>query len=154
MESGVSGLARPRQWDATGIVEAPDLDGWDEPELEFVVLPDETVVGRVPPAAVPAFTEELGLDPPYRVVARRRQGRTWAVGAVGIEVAELPADTDGEELMLTVTEEGERELVVDGRPSVAGSELLEELAQGRHSAYVVRAARLRGTLWDVQIDPL
>jgi hypothetical protein len=53
-----------------------------------------------------------------------------------------------------VTEQGERELLVDGRPVVADLRALERLAAGRHKAYVLRAARLQGTLWEVLIDPL
>jgi hypothetical protein len=97
---------------------------------------------------------EAEVEPPYRAAAVRRHGDTWAVGAVAIEVADLPADVEGEELMLTVTEEGERELLVDGRPAVAGLAALERLASGRHDAYVLRAARLQGSLWEVLIDPL
>ena len=94
------------------------------------------------------------LAPPYRATAVRRHGDTWAVGAVAIEVADLPADVEGSELMLTVTEQGERELLVDGRPVVADLRALERLAASRHQAYVLRAARLQGSLWEVQVDPL
>jgi hypothetical protein len=97
---------------------------------------------------------ETDVEPPYRAAAVRRHGDTWAVGAVAIEVADLPADVEGEELMLTVTEEGERELLVDGRPAVAALGAVERLAKGRHEAYVLRAARLQGSLWEVLIDPL
>jgi hypothetical protein len=108
------------------------------------------------PDVVECAERALGaeVEPPYRATAVRRQGDTWAVGAVAIEVADLPADVEGEELMLTVTEEGERELRVDGRPVVADLRALERLAAGRHEAYVLRAARLQGTLWEVLIDPL
>jgi hypothetical protein len=101
-----------------------------------------------------ASAVDAEIEAPYRATAVRRHGDTWAVGAVAIEVADLPADVEGEELMLTVTEQGERELVVDGRPAVAGVKALEQLARGRHRAYVLRAARLQGTLWEVLIDPL
>jgi hypothetical protein len=94
------------------------------------------------------------IEPPYRATAVRRDGDTWAVGAVAIQVADLPADVEGEELMLTVTDQGDRELIVDGRPTVAGMKALEQLVRGRHQAYVLRAARLQGTLWEVLIDPL
>jgi len=94
------------------------------------------------------------VEPPYRATAVRRQGNTWAIGAVAIEVADLPADVVGGELMLTVTEQGERELLVDGRPAVSNLPALERLAAGRHEAYVLRAARLQGTLWEVLVDPL
>jgi hypothetical protein len=97
---------------------------------------------------------ETELDRPYRAVAVRREGDAWAVGAVAIEVVELPADTEGEELMLTVTHEGERALEVDGRPTLAGIETLERAAGARFEAYVLRATRLRDRLWEIGIDPL
>jgi hypothetical protein len=76
------------------------------------------------------------------------------VGAVAIEVAELPADIEGEELTLTVNELGERELIVDGRPSVVEIETLVGLAQGRYATFVVRAHHLQDRLWEVRVDPL
>ena len=94
------------------------------------------------------------VETPYRATAVRRHGDTWAVGAVAIEVADLPADVQGDELILTVTEGGERELLVDGRPALAGLRALEHLGGGRHEAYVLRAKRLDGSLWEVLIDPL
>jgi hypothetical protein len=94
------------------------------------------------------------LDPPYRALAVRRDRDMWAVGAVAIEVAELPADTEGEELMLTVTEEGERALEVDGWPTVEGIDAVERAARGRFDAYVLRATRLEDRLWEIGIDPL
>jgi hypothetical protein len=94
------------------------------------------------------------IDPPYRALAVRREGDAWAVGAISIEVVELPADTEGEELMLTVTQEGERALEVDGRPTLDGLDALERVAAGRFEAYVLRATRLDGRLWEVGIDPL
>jgi hypothetical protein len=108
------------------------------------------------PEVVECAERALGaeVEPPYRATAVRRQGNTWAIGAVAIEVADLPADVEGEELMLMVTEQGERELLVDGRPAVANLPALERLAAGRHEAYVLRAARLQGTLWEVLVDPL
>jgi hypothetical protein len=84
----------------------------------------------------------------------RREGDTWAVGAVAIEVVELPADTEGEELMLTVTQDGERALEVDGRPTLDGMDALERAAGGRFDAYVLRATRLDERLWQIGIDPL
>jgi hypothetical protein len=94
------------------------------------------------------------LAAPYKAVARRRERNDWAVGAVAIEVAELPADTEGEELMLTATETGDRALEVDGRPTTVGIEALERIAAGRYDAYVLRATRIEATLWEIGIDPL
>jgi hypothetical protein len=78
----------------------------------------------------------------------------WAVGAVAIEVAELPADVEGEELMLTVSEDGERALEIDGRPALERLDAVEAVARGRFDAYVLRAARLDRNLWEIEIDPL
>jgi hypothetical protein len=94
------------------------------------------------------------LDPPYRAVGIRHEGSTWAVGAVRIEVVELPADIEGEELMLTVTQEGERALEIDGRPTVESIPALEEAVGGRFDAYFARATRLDRGLWEIGIDPL
>jgi hypothetical protein len=94
------------------------------------------------------------LDPPFRAVAHRREGTTWVVGAVAIEVVELPADTEGDELMLTVNERGERALEVDGRPALSGMDALERAAGGRFDAYVLRATRIQGRLWEIGVDPL
>jgi hypothetical protein len=103
-------------------------------------------------AAARALEGELRT--PYRAVAVRRDGDNWAVGAVAIEVAELPADTEGDELLLTVTEEGERALEVDGKPTIGGIDALERAVAGRFDAYVLRATRLDERLWEIGIDPL
>ena len=75
------------------------------------------------------------------------------MGAVAIEVAELPADQDGEELVLTLTD-GEAELQVDGERRVDGIDALMLLAGSRYDSFVLRAQRLDGRLWETAIDPL
>jgi hypothetical protein len=123
----------------------------------FVVAeggPPVLVVGDEAPLVCLARALADSLDPPYRAVGIRQEGGRWSVGAVGIEVVELPADTEGDELMLTVTEEGERTLEVDGRPAAELPSELESAAEGRFDAYVLRASRLHGRLWEVGIDPL
>jgi hypothetical protein len=123
----------------------------------FVSLPDGRLIGlHGPEDAMDAAARALHgeLEPPYRALTVRREGDMWAVGAVAIEVAELPADTEGDELMLTVTEEGERALEVDGRPTLEGIEPLERAARDRYDAYVLRATRLDERLWEIGIDPL
>ena len=94
------------------------------------------------------------VDPPYRVFARRREGDLWAVGAVRIQVAELPGELEGEDATLVVDEEGERSLTVDGRPTVVGIDALEPLVGGRFEAYVLRARRLDAAFWEFTVDPL
>jgi len=97
---------------------------------------------------------EGALDPPFRAAGIRQEGSTWAVGAVGIEVIDLPADTEGEELTLTVNQEGERALEIDGEPGAETIPALEEAGGGRYDAYFVRASRLDGQVWEIEIDPL
>jgi hypothetical protein len=126
-------------------------------EAVFVLLDDGRLIplhGAREVMETAARALEGELDTPYRALAVRREGDAWAVGAVAIEVAELPADTEGDELMLTVTEEGERALEVDGRPTLDGIEPIERAAGGRYDAYVVRATRLDERLWEIGIDPL
>jgi hypothetical protein len=125
-------------------------------ECVLVRTADEIVVldGSRAAADCAAAALDKQLEPPYRAVARRREGEAWAVGAVAIEVIELPADTQGDELMLTVTERGERALEVDGRPAMEGIDVLERAAAGRFDAYVLRATRIKGSVWEIGIDPL
>lgn len=123
----------------------------------FVVLGDRPPIqvggDSVPLACLgPAIAD--ALDPPYRAVGIRHEGSTWAVGAVGIETVELPADTRGDELMLTVTQDGERALEVDGRPTAVLPPELEAAAGARYDAYVLRATRIDGQVWEIGIDPL
>ncbi|HYY32270.1 MAG TPA: hypothetical protein VE693_01630 [Gaiellaceae bacterium] len=141
-----------REWDAVASFES-DAAG---DEGTFAALADGTVLHLTgADVAAPAARALAGeLDAPYKAFALRRDGATWAVGAVAIEVAELPADTHGEELMLTVTQEGERALEIDGRPAPKPVDALEGIAGGRFAAYVLRAVRLHDRLWEIEIDPL
>jgi hypothetical protein len=142
-----------REWDAVAALES-DAPG---EECVFVALPDGSVLVRRGSEAVaePAAHALAGeLEPPYRALVLHREGRTWAVGAVSVQLAELPADTEGDELMLTVTQENERALEIDGRPTLAGIEAVELAVASPFDAYVLRASRLRGTLWEIEIDPL
>jgi len=153
VEAGISGIARAREWDAVAAARSEA----EEDEAIFVALADGRLIGfHGPREAMDAAARALQgeLEPPYRALAVRRDGDMWAVGAVAIEVAEFPADTEGEELMLTVTQEGERALEVDGRPTLEGIEALARAAGDRYDAYVLRATRLDERLWEIGIDPL
>jgi hypothetical protein len=123
----------------------------------FVVVPGrEPIHVGADSAPLPCLARALGdaLEPPYRAVGIRHEGSTWAVGAVRIEVTELPADIEGEEVMLTVNQEGERALEIDGRPTAESIPALEVAVGGRFDAYFARATRLEGGLWEIGIDPL
>jgi len=149
--AGIHGVPRAREWDATAVVEAPDLHG---DTLEFVALPDGSLLvegeGDVEPLA---DALEDRIDPPYRAQAVHRDERNWGVGARRMEVAELRG-VSGNELELSVND-GERSSRVDGMPSFDGSAALERLAQARgHASYVARASRLDGDLFEIWIAPL
>ena len=149
--AGIHGVPRPREWDATALAEAPDLDG---KELAFVALPDGTLLveGEGDPGPL-ADALEGQLELPYRAVAVRRDERFWGVAARRIEVAKLPG-LAGDEIELAVND-GERSLRVDGMPSFGSTPDLEHLAgeRGLHS-YVLRAERLDGDLFEVSLTPL
>jgi hypothetical protein len=152
--AGITGLHRPKEWDATAAVEAPELRG---DEVEFVVLPDGSVLvdeeeGDVPLAPLADALEEQ-LRPPYRARGVRRRADVWAVAAKAIEVVELRPDVDGDELEI-VSRGGDRLLTVDGARSFGSVPQLEELASRRGADYVVHASRLDGSLWEVRVAPL
>src|SRR5438094_166961 len=100
-EAGIHGVSRPREWDAVASAEAPELKG---DALEFVCLPDGSLLldDDVDSDGVEPLADALDeiLQPPYRAQAVRRAGSTWAVGARAIEVAALPADLEGDEVVL------------------------------------------------------
>lgn len=163
VESGVSGLARPRQWDATSLADVAALRGHDVAQVEFRVRADGSVVGDVPPEAVPALTAELGLEPPYTVRAVRRSETAWAVGALGIQSdpIELPAGIDAVSLEVAVPPRGERMLFADGEvvDEPAGSdarafEEIERAGRARFQAFVARADRVEDGRWELTVDPL
>ena len=152
METGIHGVARPREWDAVTAAEAPTLGG---DELEFVALPDATLLvdDDVEDGALAPLAEavEQSLAPPYRARAVHRGGATWAVAANRIQVVEVPEPVDGDELELTVAD-GERTLVVDGAPVFGNIPSLERLSG--HDSFVVRARRLDENLWEIRVSPL
>jgi hypothetical protein len=150
--AGIHGVPRPRRWDAVGSVEAPALTG---DEVHFVALPNrELVVDEdEPDGALAPLAEALeqGVSPPYRAEAVRRGERVWAVAARRIEVAEFDADAD--ELELTATD-GERVLTVDGERAFGSVPELERIGSRAGAVYVVRARRLDGRVWEVDVAPL
>jgi len=143
---GITGLQRPSEWDVVLLVEAPALA---DDELELTVLADGTLLGD--PGAEP-LVGAVPLDPPFSAHAVRKEGTLFSVGANGIEVVELPAHVAGDEIELAVRG-GERTVTIDGMRSFAAIPELEALA-GRHAEYVVRARRLTGTSWQVDVEAL
>ncbi|HZO51011.1 MAG TPA: hypothetical protein VFB26_12770 [Gaiellaceae bacterium] len=134
------------------LARAPAVPGG---ELAFVALPDGSVlVERGPDGADPAaLAGALELDPPFRAEAVHRGGSTWAVAARRIEVARLPSAQQGDEVELA-WDGRERSAWRDGRPVLVGLPELERLAAERYETWVARARRLRGSLWEVEVEPL
>jgi hypothetical protein len=153
LEAGVSGLSRPREWDAVVFAEAPAIH--DDPVV-FVALPEGGLlveVGDEPGDLTPlAEAVERERPRPYRAQAVRKDGDRFAVGVVGIDVAELP-ETEGDALTLTVRDGG-RDLTVDGELRSGSSQALERLGAGVAKSFVVRAERLQGDLFEVRVDRL
>jgi hypothetical protein len=153
-ETGIHGIARPREWDAVATAEVPELAG---DAVEFVALPDGTLLldEAVDADAVAPLADALEqtLRPPYRAQGARQEGTTWAAAARKLDVVELPDDVDGDEIVLSSTP-GETSLQVDGAPSFGSVPALERLGEARYESYVVRAERLDGNLWEVRVSPL
>jgi hypothetical protein len=164
VETGVSGLARQREWDATAIAEVRALEGSEEGELDFRVLADGSVIGDVSADVLAELTRDLGLDPPYAARAVRQNAREWMVGGLQVEseLAELPGDFDAVSLEAAVPPEGEAMYLVDGDilsepPEGALAEALAELERRgaeRFQAFVARADRLEDGRWELTVDPL
>jgi hypothetical protein len=151
-QAGIHGVARPRQWDAVVTAEA-DLPA---DSVSFVALGDGTLVveENVPDDALSPLADavELQIAVPYRALATRKSETVWAVAANKIVVAELTDEIGGDTVELAVQGD-ERTVLVDGAPSFGALPSLEALAAGL-SAYVVRADRIDGDLWDVKVVPL
>ena len=152
-DAGIHGVPRARKWDAVASATASDLRG---DTVHFVALDDGTLVvdEDEPDGSVAALATavEQSIPPPYRAEAVRRGPETWAVAASRIAVAVIPG-LHGDQAELTSTREG-RVLRVDGRTTMGSSRELERLGQIQGTAYVVRATRLDGDLWEVDAMPL
>ena len=155
LAAGITGLARQREWDAVGTVEAPGQAG---DEVEFVALADGrlllTAGAALPDLSILASALEGSLDPPYRAVGVRRPD-LWAVGACAIQVERLDPDPGGNELELT-WDGATLALVSDGLPADASTaRALERLAGGHETGpYAASARRLDADLWEVLVLPL
>ena len=164
VESGVSGLARARDWDETALVQAPSLRGHAAGELEFRVFADGTVIGDVPAEAVGELTGELGLDPPLIVQAVRQSDTEWTVGVLRLEseLVSLPIGIAATLLEVAVPPDGETTLLVDGEfvsdvpegPEGEALATLESLGAARFQAFVARADRVDDGRWELTVDPL
>jgi len=142
--AGIHGVQRSRRWDAVVTVEVPALEG---DRARFVALPGRIVVADGSDgvdALAAAIDEELAR--PYRAEAIRRDGALWAVAANAIEVVELPGIA-GDEIEL-VAHGSDRTLAIDGERSFGTIAALER------PEHVVRARRIDGDVWEMEVDAL
>ena len=149
-EVGIHGLHRQREWDAVATVELIGVSG---DEARFVVLENDVVVVESGDADPAVFRTAIALAPPFRARAVRRDGATWAVAARTIETVELEDDPAGDEVEIA-WDGSERSVRIDGAPTLSGVPALERLGAARHRTYVVTAARLSGSTWEVAVSPL
>jgi hypothetical protein len=153
LEAGITGLARQREWDAVVTADGPGGAG---AEVEFVALPDGRLLlesGRTSVDLERLASALAGsIDPPFRAAAVRRE-ELWVIGARSIDVVELERDPAGDGLELVHEAEGSI-LHVDGLPSFTDLPELDRLGRARGASYVVRAHRLDGRLFEVEVEVL
>ncbi|MHB8469332.1 MAG: hypothetical protein ACYDCH_06200 [Gaiellaceae bacterium] len=152
-ETGVHGVHRPREWDATVTADAPELEG---DGATFVALPDGSLLvedgpdGSLEPLAAAVERE---LKPPYRARAVRQGQTLWAVQASRLEVLELPDAPAGDSLDVTRNSDG-TELRVDGVRTFGSVAALEARGAREGRDYTVHAERLDGDHWEVRAAAL
>ncbi len=153
LEAGITGLARPREWDAVATSESPGTEG---DEAEFVALPDGRLLVEGSPSGfdpAPLAAALAGsIVPPYRAVGVRRP-ELWVVGACAIQVLEVTDDLGGDKVEV-VQSADELAVRVDGVTSLTHLPQLEQLGAARWEKYVVRARRLAGRLFEIEVEPL
>jgi hypothetical protein len=152
LEAGITGIPRQREWDAVATAAAAGQAG---DEAEFVALADGRFVVEAAPTGFDpgplAAALAASIAPPYRAVALCR-GELWAVGARSIEVTDL--DLGAGDRFELVANGQSLDLRVDGMPSSRPVPELERLGELRSKTYVVRAARLAGSAFEVEVERL
>jgi hypothetical protein len=151
-QAGIHGVPRPREYDA---VVSIDVEGVSGDEFSFIALDDGTLLLESDhDIELDPFADTLDglLAPPYRATAVRKGESTWAVAANSIQTATIDDEIEGDTVELAYRQ-GESTLLVDGAPAFGSLASFEDLAQGL-DAYVVRASRLDGDLWEVKVTPL
>jgi hypothetical protein len=152
-ETGVHGVHRARDWDATVTAEAPDIEG---DHATFVTLPDGSLLvedGSDSSLEPLAAAVEQEVPAPYRAQAVRQNERLWAVQARRLEVLKLKEAPEGDTLDLTHTSD-ETTLRVDGERAFGSVRALEERGAREGREYSVHAERLDGELWEVKASAL
>ena len=152
-ETGIHGLQRPREWDATFTAEAAGIEG---NAVRWVTLPDGTLLVEDGPdgsLAPLADVVDARVPPPYRARASRQVADVWAVQAARIEVIALPDAPDGD--TIDVARNGDTTTVaVDGDTIFGSVPALEQRGEREASDYAVHAERLDGDLFEIRASAL
>ena len=152
-ETGIHGVHRAREWDATVTADAPDIVG---ETAGFVALADGTLLVEDGPddslEPLAAAVEQV-VRAPYRARAARQNESLWAVQARRIELIDLPTAPAGDEIDLTHTADGST-LSVDGARTFGSLPPLEERGAREGREYTVHAERLDGDLWEISAAAL
>ena len=138
--------------DTIATVSAPGIQGDYAaftvlPEGDLIVTSEETD-GDLAPLA-DAIEEHI--SPPYRAAASRQEGDLWAVGAVGIELAEF-AFPDAERLQLSQRDGKVEFRIDDGVTDVAPPPELRQFGEREGAEYFVAARRIDGDVWEVGVN--
>lgn len=167
VESGVSGLARAREWDATALVDLPELEAEPLAAFELTARAGGLAADAdVPAGALERIAAEIDeiLPRPFRARAVRQGPLGWLVGAVelGTEEIELPPATGAHSVEVALPPGGGRHVFVDGEEVIepfdawlveAATEL-ERRGRARFESFVARADKVSAGSWDLTIDPL
>jgi hypothetical protein len=151
-QAGIHGVPRPREYD---VVLSLDVEGVRGDEFAFVALEDGTLLLESDDDVdLDPFADALdgALSPPYRAMAVRKGESTWAVAANAIQVATIADEIAGDTVELAY-QHGTSTVLVDGAEEFGSLASFEDLAEGL-DAYVIRASRLDGDLWEVKVTPL
>jgi hypothetical protein len=149
---GVMGVGPGRTWDAVVAAHAPSLTG---DRVTFVALEDGTLVVNedVPDGSLASLADaiEAMVGPPYRAAAARGDGDSWTAVAESVRIVQLP-DVGADAVELTVVD-GERTLTIGDEQTDRGLPILDALA-AEHEAVAIRAERVDGDLFSVDVFPL
>ena len=150
-ETGIHGLARPREADATVIVDAAAAAGQ---RVIFVALPTGELLVEEGDVADPsglAEAVEREVQRPYRAKAGKQE--FWLIQVTRIEVLEIPDGPAGDFLELARTPEGTT-LSVDDARTFGSIPALEARGDRLGESWAIRGTRLDGDLWEIRAEPL
>jgi hypothetical protein len=150
-ETGIHGLARPREADATITADADAAEGG---RVIFVALPTGELLVEEGDVADPsglAAAVEQELARPYRAKAGKNE--FWLIQVTRIEVLEIPDGPEGDFIEVARTPDGTT-LAVDDVRAFGTIPVLEERGDRLGDSWSIRANRLDADLWEIRAEAL